>query len=213
MDKIYFGGCSITEGDGFAAGKEDPRIYPNLLVSNAINDSEGGSSNIKIFLKAATAIVDNLANVYIIQWSALHRHWIYPTPDSGIHLSDTKDKHAKWYQERNHDYGNIIQLIQFCRILQDLAFSHNAKLLFINGLVNWSNDIEWMKELVADASSDHERFIENLQNNMELIDWNLWINPWSNMYDTKLDVAEDNLHPGPLTHKHIADQIRDKLIA
>ena len=62
---IYFGGCSITQGDGFAGKKEDPKIYPNLLLDDIINDSESGSSNLKIFLKAATAIVDNLADVYI----------------------------------------------------------------------------------------------------------------------------------------------------
>lgn len=211
MNKIYFGGCSITEGDGFVGKKDNCQIYPNLLSSDIINDSEGGSSNLKIFTKGSTAIIDNLASVYIIQWSALHRHWVYPTPDSGIYLADTKNKHAEWYQKQNHDYGNILQLIQFCRILEDLANNHNVKLIFVNGLVNWSNDIEWMNILVSDASSDHIQFVKNLQNNMELLNWDLWINPWNNIYQNKLDLADDNLHPGPITHKHIANTIRDKL--
>ena len=70
-----------------------------------------------------------------------------------------------------------------------------------------------MKELVANAESDHDRFVVQMQNNMELVDWDLWIDPWNNMYEVRLDEAEDGLHPGPLTHKHIADQIRDKLVA
>ena len=206
---IYFGGCSITEGEGFSNKKQDLRIYPNLISTHTINDADGGSSNLKIFLKAAKAIIDGLADHYVIQWSAVHRHWIYPTPDSGIYLADTGNKHAKWYQQRNHDYGNILQLIDFTRILQ----SYNVSIVFLNGLVDWSNDPEWMKELVADANSGHDDFVKNLQNNIELVNWDLWVDPWNSIYSTKLDVAEDNLHPGPQTHKHIADQIRDKLIA
>ena len=217
--KFHFNGCSITQGAGFANEKLDPRIYPNLLATDYINDASGGASNLKIFLHTSKAIVDNLADVYVVQWSAVHRHWIYPAPDQGIYFGsalDTKspnDKFIAQYQLLNHDYSNIMQLIDFCRILQDQAGSHTVKLLFVNGLVDWSNDIAWMKELVANAESDHDRFVVQMQNNLELVDWDLWINPWDSIYDSKLDVAEDGLHPGPLTHKHIADQIRDKLVA
>jgi len=65
MNKIYFGGCSITEGDGFVGKKDNCQIYPNLLSSDIINDSEGGSSNLKIFTKGSTAIIDNLASVIL----------------------------------------------------------------------------------------------------------------------------------------------------
>ena len=216
---MYVGGCSITQGAGFEKEKEDPRIYPNLIGNSVINDAEGGSSNLKIFLKAATAIIDNLADVYIVQWSAVHRHWVYPAPDQGIYFGSMLDPNSPnnkliaQYQLLNHDYGNIMQLIDFCRILQDQASSHNVKLLFVNGLVNWSNDINWMKELVSTAESDHDRFVEQMQNNMELVDWDLWVNPWNNMYAVRLDEAEDDLHPGPLTHKRIAEQLKAKLKA
>jgi hypothetical protein len=216
--RFYFNGCSITQGAGFANEKLNPNIYPNLIATDYINDASGGASNLKIFLHSSRAIIDNLADIYIVQWSALHRHWVYAAPDQGTYIGSVADSHqlkdfVAQYQLLNHDYGNILQLIDFCRILQALANSCNAKLLFVNGLVDWSNKIDWMHKLVEDASSDHERFVENLQNNMELVDWNLWINPWSSMYDSRLDEANDGLHPGPLTHKHIADQIRDKLIA
>jgi hypothetical protein len=217
--KFYFNGCSITQGAGFANEKLNSNIYPNLLATDHINDASGGASNLKIFLHSSKAIIDNLADAYIVQWSALHRHWVYPAPDQGIYIGSmldpgqTNSDFVAQYQLLNHDYGNIMQLIDFCRILQDQASSHQAKLIFVNGLVDWSNSQDWMVKLVEDASSDHDRFIETLQNNLELVDWNLWINPWNNMYDSRLDEADDGLHPGPLTHKHIADQIRDKLVA
>jgi len=215
--KFYFNGCSITQGAGFSGEKLDPEIYPNLLAADCINDASGGASNLKIFLHTSKAIVDNLADIYIVQWSAVHRHWVYPTPDTGIYFGSVldpnspNDKFIAQYQLLNHDYGTIMQLIDFCRILQDQASSHNVKLLFVNGLINWSNDINWMKDLVSDASSDHDRFVEQMQNNMELVDWNLWIDPWHSVYESKLDVAEDKLHPGPETHRRIAEQIKDKL--
>jgi hypothetical protein len=215
--KFHFNGCSITQGAGFTNEKLDPRIYPNLIATDHINDASGGASNLKIFLHTSKAIVDNLADVYVVQWSAVHRHWVYPAPDRGIYFGSNLDpnspnnKFITQYQLLNHDYGNIMQLIDFCRILQDQASSHNVQLLFVNGLVNWSDDIDWMKELVLGAESDHERFVEQMQNNMELVDWDLWINPWNSIYENKLDVAEDDSHPGPLTHKRIAKQLKDKL--
>jgi len=215
--KFYFNGCSITQGAGFTNEKADARIYPNLIATDHINDASGGASNLKIFLHTSKAIVDNLADIYIVQWSSVHRHWVYPAPDRGIYFGSTQDaistndKFIVQYQLLNHDYGNIMQLIDFCRILQDQASSHNVKLLFVNGLISWSDSIDWMNKLVQDASSDHDRFVEQMQNNMELVDWDLWIDPWDSMYKNKLDVAEDGSHPGPLTHKHVADQIRNKL--
>ena len=215
--KFHFNGCSITQGDGFTNKKEDTRIYPNLIATNHINDATGGASNLKIFLHTSKAIVDNLADVYVVQWSSVHRHWVYPAPDQGIYFGSTWDTNfsndnlVAQYQLHNHDYGNIMQLIDFCRILQDQASSHNVQLLFVNGLIEWNNTLEWKRNLVQDASSDNDRFIEQLENNMELVDWDLWIDPWDSMYKNKLDVAEDGSHPGPLTHKHVADQIRNKL--
>ena len=225
--KFHFNGCSITQGAGFTDGGNDTRIYPNLVSDDHINDANGGSSNLKIFLHSSKAILDNLADVYIVQWSALHRHWVYPAPDQGIMFAETKlgdsktregdpnplflSKMIAQYQLLNHDYGNIMQLIDFCRILQDQAKSHNVQLLFINGLVTWSDQVDYIKELVRDADSDHDRFVEQMQNNMELVDWDKWIDPFNNMYERRLDEAEDNLHPGPQTHKQIAKLIKDKL--
>lgn len=214
MAVIYFGGCSITLGTGFEKEQLDPRIYPNQVTSEAINDAGGGSSNLKIFTKAAKAIVEDTAEAYVVQWSGLHRHWLYPKPDSGIYIGasyEKSDDFVAQYQLRNHDYGNILQLIDFTRILSDLADKHNSQIIFVNGMVIWENNIEWMYQLVSDADSDHDRFVENLQNNMELVDWSQWINPWHNMNDYKLDNAPLDEHPGPQTHKQIADLILEKL--
>jgi len=207
MAELYFGGCSITAGQGFIEGKTDARLYPNLLSDDIINDAEGGSSNLKIFTKAAKAIIDGVAEKYIVQWSAVHRHWIYPTPDTSIYFAPEDNPHIAWYQQNNHDYANILMLFDFTRILQALQ----PNTIFVNGLISWTDSAQWLKDLVADANNDHDKFIDNYINNQDLVDWTTWINRWENMYDTKVDDADLDLHPGPLTHKQIADLIRDKL--
>lgn len=214
MNKVYFSGCSITAGTGFELEKTDSRIYPNLVSTNAINDAEGGSSNLKIFTRASKAIIETVADAYIVQWSALHRHWLYPTPDTGVYLGsphEQDDNFVAQFQLRNHDYGNIIQLIDYTRILVSLADSHSVPIVFVNGLVCWKNDPQWMHELVRDAESDHQQFVDNLQNNLDLAHLDRWINPWENMNDYKLDTAPLDSHPGPLTHEKIAKLINERL--
>lgn len=215
MAVIHFSGCSFTQGAGFDKEKEDPRIYPNLLTSEAINEAEGGSSNLKIFNKTAKAIIEKQADAYVVQWSALHRHWMYPTPDSGYYIGsnyETDDDFVAQFQLLNHDYGNILQLIDFTRILSDMAKSHSVNIVFVNGIINWKRDIDWIFDLVSDAKADHQRFVENLENNFDLIDWNQWINPWQSMHELATDIAPlDNIHPGPNTHKHIAELINERL--
>lgn len=207
---IYFNGCSITKGAGFEQETQDPRIYPNLVTDRAINGAQSGNSNLKIFSSTARAIIDNLADIYVVQWSALHRHWLYPTPDSGIYIGSShksSDVFVTEFQLRNHDYYNILQLIDFTLILEKLAQLSRSSIVFVNGLVNWKNDLDWMYTLVSDAKSDHQYYVENLQNNMELVNWDLWVNPWHDMQSNKLDSAPLDNHPGPKTHRQIADKI------
>ena len=214
MAVSYFGGCSFTQGTGFDQEKNDPRIYPNLLTSEAINDAEGGSSNLKIFTRAAKALIDNSADAYVVQWSALHRHWLYPTPDSGYYIGspgDDKNKFVVEFQKLNHDYGNILQLIDYVRILEDLAKFHGVPIVFVNGLIEWSNDTNWIYNLVSDAKDNHNQFVENLNNNIELVDWNNWANPWHSMLNLNLDTAPLDNHPGPKTHQYIAELVKEKL--
>lgn len=219
--RFYFNGCSITNGHGFKYQEKDSRLYTNLVSKNHVNHASRGASNLKIFLQTSNAIIDRVADIYVVQWSGLHRHWVYPAPDKGIYFGSPKDpnneivtendKLIAHYQLLNHDYGNIMQLLDFCRILQVQARRHNCRLIFINGIVEWSNNEEWMYKLVADAE-DHDIAVERLKNNIELVDWNLWVNPWCSFYtmSKSLDLAEDNLHPGPKTHKQIADMLKEK---
>jgi hypothetical protein len=220
MVMIYFGGCSITVGAGFEKEKNDSRIYPNLIGS-ADNDATGGSSNLKIFTRAAKALLDRQHDMYFVQWSALHRHWVYPSPKHGLYIGSYTDQNlidrnfVTQYQLLNHDYANIIALIDYTRILQQMADDAGRNIWFINGMVPWTEDMLTASEPSEYAQSLYQGFdpeevldfSERLRNNLELIDWQQWINPWHSILDLQDDDAPLDDHPGPNTHQKIAEMI------
>ncbi len=222
--KIYATGCSVTAGAGFPGGKEDSAIYLNLLAqrysADVINDAEGGASNFKIFLRAAKAMIDLDADVFVIQWSAIHRHWMYPMPNQGVFVgtpmeSSQHKKFVEQFQRLNHDYANLMTVIDFTRILQDQAREKNRCICFVNGLIGWKNDLLYRKQESDYAQSlfdgldenETDDFADRLANNLELVDWNLWANSWETVYDFKLDDAPLDQHPGPRTHEKLAELI------
>lgn len=221
----YFGGCSITMGAGFEGQQNDPRIYPNIIGS-ADNDAEGGSSNLKIFTKAAKALLSRRHDTYFVQWSALHRHWLYPSPKQGFYIGANTDcnladtKFVAQYQLLNHDYGNIMSLIDYTRILQQLALDAGRDIWFINGMIPWTHDMlieeypnsDYSRSLYVDLDQTETKdFYQRLKNNLELIDWNQWINPWNSIIDLQQDHAPLDDHPGQQTHKKIAEMIQERI--
>ena len=227
--KIHFSGCSITAGEGFDLGKNDTRLYPNLvgqaLNAEVINDALGGSSNLKIFTTAAKAMIDNPADVYVIQWSAVHRFWLYPRPDRGIYLSVNKPDPAYrdfivQFQMLNHDYPNLMAVIDYSRILDTMATSAGSKIVFVNGMLPWTEDLlkrenpSDYNKLLFKGFTDDERayYWHHLANNLELVDWTKWTNPWKNMTpDMHIDNAPLDDHPGPKTHNSIAELVLEKI--
>lgn len=226
---IYFGGCSITMGAGYPTEQQDHRIYSNLVAhamnTHADNQAEGGSSNLKIFTRAAKALLDRQHNAYFVQWSALHRHWVYPSPKQGFYIGSYADnnildrKFVAQYQLLNHDYSNIMSLIDYTRILQQMADDASCDIWFINGMVPWTEDMltqstpsAYTNSLYQGLSTDEiADYSERLKNNLELIDWTQWINPWNSIVDLQTDNAPLDTHPGPETHELIADMILDEI--
>lgn len=222
--KIYTVGCSITAGAGFVLGKQDPEIYPNLLAARytatCMNDAEGGASNFKIFLRAAKAMIDLTADVYVIQWSAVHRHWMYPAPNQGVFVGtpSESDQHKQFvtqFQRLNHDYGNVMNVIDFTRILQQQARTKPCAICFVNGLMDWTHDLldrtqqsDYARQLFSGLdhaqTQDHA---DRLADNLELVDWDVWANAWNSVANSMIDHAALDHHPGPGTHAILAAAI------
>jgi len=211
-------------GAGFDQEKSDSRIYANL-VGNADNNAEGGSSNLKIFTRAAKALIDRQHNAYFVQWSALHRHWLYPSPKHGFYIGSHNDQNlidknfVAQYQLLNHDYSNIMSLIDYTRILQQLAVDAKKPIWFINGMLPWTQDMllggtpsKYAHDLYQGLDPDEiQDFATRLRNNLELLNWDQWINPWYSISNLQQDNAPLDTHPGPATHKKIANMINQRI--
>jgi len=218
---IYFGGCSITMGAGYVEEQQDPDIYPNIVGQNInhdiINDAEGGSSNLKIFTKAAKAIIDDRADIYVAQWSAPHRHWLYPAPDQGIYIGSESDddryrEFVEQFQKYNHDYSNLMAVIDYSRILTELAAGRSRRMIFVNGMLFWKPDWNdrYMKSLLEDlGSTDRLDFRNRFDNNIDLLDPKQWANMWLSVAEIQEDDAPLDTHPGPQTHKKIANLVTE----
>ena len=59
-----------------------------------------------------------------------------------------------------------------------------------------------LDNLSLESQSD---FQERFNNNLELLDLSLWANPWNSIVEMQEDNAPLDQHPGPRTHKKIAD--------
>lgn len=222
---IYFGGCSITMGAGYPEQQQDPKIYANVVASamhtHADNQAEGGSSNLKIFTRAAKALLDRAHDAYFVQWSALHRHWVYPSPKQGFYIGSYADNgladqsFVAQYQLLNHDYSNIMSVIDYTRILQQMADDASCDIWFVNGMLPWTEDMlagddasQYAQQLYQGLSDQETQdFKQRLQNNLELVDWNQWINPWTSIADMQSDNAPLDTHPGPDTHATLSKMI------
>lgn len=222
---IYFGGCSITMGAGFLSQQSSSDIYPNVVAAElqqtVYNDAEGGSSNLKIFVKAAKSIVNRACREYVVQWSALHRHWVYPAPDRGFFIgadTDTNivDKNfVAQYQLLNHDYSNIMSVIDYTRILGQMAHDAGVNIWFVNGMLPWTQDMltrsqpsDYANSLYADITGPEQQiYKDQLANNLELLNWQQWINPWCSITDMQTDSAPLDNHPGAGTHRKLSNLI------
>jgi len=241
--KVCFNGCSFTEGEGFPADQRDHAIYDRIVTRQfdleATNISQGGSSNYTIFMRSARAIMSQLYDVVFTQWSALNRLWLSPGPDCvfftndnykpdfhyrDIYLSNSdKQKFKDTVLLLNHDYQNILDLIDYCDILGKLAQHNNTQVVFINGLVPWQSDL--VQPLTADLTSslsdytksildfDHRsdeeiiKFVQQLQNKFKQVDTKLWVNLFDSFFKNIVDRGPEGHHPGVHSHQWMATQL------
>lgn len=244
MTSVCWNGCSFTVGEGFSENQRNQYIYDRLVSKHfgfeSTNIAVSGSSNLEIFKRSARALLDNKYDIVVTQWSALNRIWLYPGPDCFFFLNDERCPDFKYrdiYIDPtrksmlrnmllllNHDYHNILNLIEYCCILECMAASTNTKIIFINGLVPWTNDLvhnissvdigsqlsRYTKSILDFDNRDNNEIInlfQELQNNFKKLDQNYWVNIFDSMEAASCDLGPEGHHPGMLSHKLMADQI------
>jgi hypothetical protein len=244
MTRVCWNGCSFTVGEGFPEHLRDQYVYDRLVSKqfgfNSTNIAVNGSSNLEIFKRSAQAILDNQYDIVFTQWSALNRLWLYPGPDCSFFLNDerypdfkyrdiyidsqTKSKIRETLLLLNHDYHNILNLIEYCCILECMANAVKTKIIFVNGLLPWTNDLicnfspvdigsqlsDYTKSILDFDHRNNQEiidFFQNLQNNFKKLNQDQWINIFESMKSSMCDVNYDGVHPGVVSNQIIADQI------
>jgi hypothetical protein len=241
--KTCFNGCSFTEGWGFPVEQRDTYIYDRLLAKKysfeSTNIAMGGSSNHLIFMKSCQAIMSGQYDIVFTQWTALNRLWLYPGPDCQFFVNELINPDFSYREihlskkERtqlrtqllilNHDFHNILALIDYCVILSRLAEHSKTKIIFINGLVPWTSDLdrpvgtdlslslsEYSKEILDfDHRDDSEitKFFTILQEKFLLIDKSKWVNIFDSLFLNQTDLGPEGHHPGIHSHQWMAQQV------
>lgn len=245
--KVCFNGCSFTVGEGFAEQQRVQYIYDRLLTKkfefDSTNVAIGGSSNHTIFMRSAREIISNKYDLVITQWTALNRTWFYPGPDTEFFTNDQKSPDYKYRDlylsanEKktfcntlllmNHDYNNIVELIDYCNILCALANTGSTRLMFVNGLLPWQQDLvspvslnleqslsEYTKSILDfDHRPDREivEFFTKLQTKFQELDQSKWSNLFTSFMSAATDTGPQGHHPGINSHKWMADNISNYL--
>lgn len=248
MKKFIFIGCSITKGIGLPQKLMDENNYANIVGRHfnieVDNLSEAGNSNFNIFITGLNQLLFNKPDLLVMQWSGLQRHWLYPDLDltfpivndsavNEINYLDTvfskKDlqKFIEQFLLLNHDYHNILTLLNYCKIIESIAHT-KTKVIFINGLLPWTKEIQYSQAVDNPTKNfsaytknllsidklpdkDIKFFFEKIHNGLLQIDKNNWINMFQSIVTIAEDVGTDNLHPGPKTHAKIAQMIIKQL--
>jgi hypothetical protein len=236
-------GCSFTYGEGFDDSDRDQYVYDRLVARQMgwrhENFAKPGLSNYLIFLAAAQNLLSGRFNKIFVQWTALNRVRYFPGPDTYFCLNDARStdfcyrdicvpaRDKKKLRDLtlilNHDYHNILQLVDYCCILDTMSKQQQCDVYFINGLVPWTPDIETdtpndfstqlspYTKSVLDfenrADTEIITFLNGLRDKFSLMPRHRWVNLFDSMRDRTVDTAPLGHHPGIRSHRQMADQI------
>ena len=245
--KVAFTGCSMTRGDGFDKAYLAPQIWPNI-ISRVFNfDSKNlgisGASNLRIFQTASTAILSKKHDLVFCQWTMLNRLWLSPGPNAWYFLTgDGKDSFEyrdvklnqpektdleRMITQLNHDYQNIIELVDYIKILEELAQSNQVKIAHVNGMVPWQPDLAdentandfssmslYTRQLLDfDNRDDAEikKLFLKLHNKFLELDTRRWINLFDSFQSQTVDAGPLGNYPGPRSHVSMSNLVRNYL--
>jgi hypothetical protein len=242
--KACFVGCSFTVGEGFNKDQRDAHIYDRLVSRHfgfsSDNLAKGGWGNYKIFMQAVNSIVNQKYDIVFVQWSDMNRIWLSPGPEEWFATNDDSDQSFRYHniyisakdklnfidtvKVLNHDYQNIVDLIDYTKILNQLADTNNVKIAHINGLVPWQDDLlnlldrtdlekffsDYTKSMLSfDSKPEHEvcYYFNKLQNKFNELDRTRWVNLFDSFLLDTVDTGPLGHHPGERSHKIMADKI------
>lgn len=140
-------------------------------------------------------------------------------------LNDFKDR----YFLAHHDHFEVVDIIKYITLLTDVAEKAGTKLYFVNNLCLWDdgffnrltdflpNELTEKTKKLLDVDTRDDKEIFELYNLMHDdfeasggIRENKWINLYAPFRNIKLDLGNDNWHPGPLSHKQFGTHLAQR---
>lgn len=220
-----FCGCSNTYGTGV----EPAEAYPSLLKGTSY--AKPGASNADIFYQALSALENNNDTIFV-QWSSPGRCWFHltdkvkfftkkgSTPAIDSIPASTLDLFITVYQLLDADYNQYYYLGKHIKILNSLARKLKKQIFYINGHLH-IDALFFDTTIPADLSTiaqstktiidfdnlpdvDIIQIIKQIQHYFSVTNINQWVD-----IDRieRVDVGSDNMHPGPKSHRLLADKI------
>lgn len=127
------------------------------------------------------------------------------------YLEDVRNR----FLSLHHPQGGIVEIIKYTNTLINLSKTTNTKVFFINGLCPW--DDQFFNKINGNTPSDYTKYTQylldsNTRSDQEVftlynkihneysqagsIQEQYWINLYNSFTDNKIDVNNDNTHPG-----------------
>ena len=225
---ILIVGCSMSDTSGFdnPAGK----VWHSLITNaNITNLSINGQSNYKIFIKTIYEIIRNPTyyDLVIVQWTSLFRlslndgHTIHDNQTNFTLLSsDKKFKkfHSVWINNFCNLRVDLLEWLSYITVLTTFLKSYKQKFIFVKALDNFLSNLahaDWHEcspmflEIVLHLSVLSDEMINDYYTELRgsylaMIESSesAWLNLYTQDWATDvLDYADDNSHPGVLSHQ------------
>lgn len=217
-----------------------------------VNYGQTGASNTEIFINTAEMISKFSKEIKILfcQWTAMPRYnfsvgfelW---STDEGIstrarskydvNLNKGVSYNRKYLNDlldrllaMHHLHPEILKVVKYSNILQNLAQAFGIKLYFINGLCPWDQNYFvklsgvlpeeytlFTKKEILNIESRDDKDIFKLYDIMHTdyaqaggINPSQWVNLYDPMISNKIDTNHDNQHPGTKSNQLYFEQIK-----
>jgi len=163
---ILISGCSFSASNEQSGWKHKNlyKHYSNILNSqesiNVNNVAIGGCSNREIFCRTTEEVVKNSYDFCIVQWSSLHRLWLYESENNiddetqilpvltgkMTHRNEAKQLHKILTSYYLNSYVALKHWLLDQILLQNFFQANNIKYVFLRGFPNCTDKLEQICE-------------------------------------------------------------------
>ena len=238
MKHTLFAGCSYPAGAGFPLAKDEPALWVNQLHDQffshtvKLNVALSGRSNAGIFQDTVKHMLSHPVEFAVVSWTSMPRYelevgfelestrlcmapngiiapyYLHDIEYSQSYLESIRDR----FTSLAHDIYEIANLVDYTRIIKQLAQVTHTRVFFINGLCPWDQDFFVRKNnvlpseytpytqelLIATERDDADVFklYNKMHDRLVGIDSADWLNLYDSLRSTRIDVNDDGSHPG-----------------